>query len=399
MLKIKTAFVILLITVITFVGATGCIMPFSPSSTATPTQVPPGLSQAAIDQAWSLIQQEYVDKSKIDNQQMSGAAIKGMLDALNDPYSAYLDPETYRLRYVPTIEGKFDGIGATVSGENNTARVVSTQPGSPAEKAGIKPGDIILAVDGVSVENMSLTEVIIRVRGPSGSTVKVTVRHAGETAPTDIDIVRAEIKLTTVRSEMRDSIAVITISSFADTTDAELVPVLSSLPQQKATGIVLDVRGNPGGPLLSVVDVVSHFLRPDDLIVDVVEKGVHTPSKAGKTDVTTDLPMVVLVNNDSASASEVLTGALKDYKRATIAGTKTYGKGSVNVMFRLRDGSAMYMTVGRWLTPNGQLIEGQGIEPDVPLTITGDAEINWAVDFLKSGVRGTAESIPEVVYG
>jgi carboxyl-terminal processing protease len=331
---------------------------------------------------------------------MSGAAIKGMLDALNDPYSAYLDPETYNLRYIPSLEGKFDGIGATVSGENNTARVVSTQPGSPAEKAGVRAGDIILAVDGVSVENMSLTEVIVRVRGPRGSTVKLTIRHAGETTPVTLELVRAEIKFATIRSEMKDSIAVIEISSFADTTDAELIPILSSLAPQKVTGIILDVRSNPGGPLQSVVDVVSHFVKPGDLIVDVVDnKGNHSPSTARKTDVTTDLPIVVLVNNDSASASEVLTGALKDYKRATIAGIKTYGKGSVNVMFQLRDGAAMYITVGRWLTPNGQLIEGKGIEPDIPLTVTGDAEISWAVDYLKSGAKGTVELVPDTVYG
>jgi carboxyl-terminal processing protease len=398
-LKIRTVFTILFITVVTFVGATGCVLPFGPPSVSTGTPVPESVSQEAIDQAWSIIHRQYVDTSKIDNQAMSGAAIKGMLTALNDPYSAYLDPETYNLRYIPTLEGKFDGIGATVSGENNTARVVSMQPGSPAEKAGMRPGDIILAVDGESVENMSLTEVIVRVRGPKGSTVKITVRHEGETTPTVVEVVRAEIKLTTVRSEMRDSIAVITLESFADTTDAELIPVLASLAPQKATGIVLDVRNNPGGPLASVVDVVSHFVKPGDLIVDVVEQGAHSPSKAKQTDVTTDLPMVVLVNNDSASASEVLTGALKDYKRATIAGTKTYGKGSVNVMFQLRDGSAMYMTIGRWLTPKGTLIEGQGIEPDIPLTQTGDAAVNWAVDYLKSGGKTSTGIVPAVVYG
>jgi carboxyl-terminal processing protease len=398
-LKIKMILVTVLITLTGLLAGTGCLVPFGFPPVATAPTVDPATGQASVNQAWSLIQQQYVEPGKIDTLKMSGAAIKGMLDTLYDHYSSYLDPETYNLRYLPSLEGKFDGIGATVSEENQTARVVSTQPGSPAEKAGVKAGDVILAVDGVSVANMSLTEVIVRVRGPRGTTVKLTLRHADGVEPVTLDIVRAEIKLATVRAEMRDYIAVITLSSFADTTDAELTPFLASLASEKATGIVLDVRGNPGGPLQAVVDVVSHFVKPGDLVVDVVEKGKHTPSRAVKTEVTTDLPLVVLVNKDSASASEVLTGALKDYQRATIAGEKTYGKGSVNVMFQLRDGSALYLTVGRWFTPNEQLIEGKGIEPDIPLTVTGDAAISWAVDYLKSGARATATASPEAVYG
>ncbi len=393
------ALIILLITIITFTSGTGCLMPFSPAPASTATPVAPGISLGSIDQAWALIQQDYVDKSKIDNSKMSGAAIKAMLETLNDPYTAYMDPETYRLS-LSSMEGKFDGIGATVSGENKTATVVSVYPDSPAEKAGVKAGDIILAVDGRSTEGMSLTEVIVRVRGPRGSSVKLTIQRAGEPTPVEITIIRAEIKIITVKSEMKDSISVITISSFSESTNDELVPVLAALPQQKATGIVIDLRDNPGGLLQTVVDVASHFLKPGDLVVDVVDnKGEHSSSKAGRSSITTDLPAVVLVGNHSASGSEVLAGALKDYKRATIAGGKTYGKGSVNTLRQLNDGSGIYITIARWLTPKGQMIEGKGIEPDVALELKGNDAVNWAIDYLKSGHKGTVGRVPELVYG
>ncbi len=399
MVRIKTALIILLITIITFTSGTGCLMPFSPAPVSTATPVAPGISLGSIDQAWALIQQDYVDKSKIDNSKMSGAAIKAMLETLNDPYTAYMDPETYRLS-LSSMEGKFDGIGATVSGENKTAKVVSVYPDSPAEKAGVKAGDIILAVDGRSTEGMSLTEVIVRIRGPRGSSVKLTIQREGEATPVEITIIRAEIKIITVKSEMKDNISVIAISGFSATTDDELVPVLAALPQQKATGIVIDLRDNPGGLLQTVVDVASHFLKPGDLVVDVVDnKGEHSSSKAGRSSITTDLPAVVLVGNHSASGSEVLAGALKDYKRATIAGGKTYGKGSVNTLRQLNDGSGIYITIARWLTPKGQMIEGKGIEPDVALELKGNDAVNWAIDYLKSGRKGTVERVPELVYG
>ena len=398
MVKIKMALIILLITAVTFISGAGCLMPFAPAPTGAATPVDQAVSQASVDQAWSLIQQDYVDKSKIDNSKMSGAAIKAMLDTLNDPYTAYMDPETYNLS-LTGMQGKFDGIGASVTEENNTARIISVQPGSPAEKAGVRAGDVILAVDGNSTENKTLTEVIA-LRGPRGTSVKLTIRHEGETTPVDITVVRAEIKISTVKSEMRDNIDVITISSFAETTDDELTPILAALPQQKAAGIVIDLRDNPGGLLQTVVDIASHFLKPGNLIVDVVDNGGgHSPSKAVSTSVTTDLPVVVLVGNHSASGSEVLSGALKDYKRATIAGTTTYGKGSVNILRQLKDGSGIYITIARWLTPNGQMIEVKGIEPDITLTETGNDEITWAVSYLKNGNKGTAEIIPDVTYG
>ena len=414
MFKMKQVFIVLLIIFIGLFPATGCLVPFNPATSTPSGSVAPGVSLSSIDQAWALIQEDYVDKSKIDNVKMSSAAIKAMLETLNDPYTSYLDPETYRLS-LSSMQGQFDGIGAVVKEEDKKPVIVSLQPGSPAEKAGLAANDTIVAVDGRSTEGMSLTEVIIRVRGPRGSTVRLTIQREGQSAPLEISVVRAQIQVISVKSEMRDSIAVITINSFAENTDKELTPILSSLAEQKAAGIVIDLRENPGGLLQTVVDIASHFLKPGDLVVDVVDnKGEHSPSKAGQSALRTDLPTIILVGNHSASGSEVLAGVLKDYKRATIAGQKTFGKGSVNILRQLRDGSGIYITIARWLTPNGQLIEGKGIEPDIPLEFTGDDAVKWAVDYLKNGKKTTgigyqpkalpssAEReivVPELAYG
>ncbi len=397
MSKFKMVFVSVL-TVLSLSWGTGCIAPFAPPATSTGTAVAPEVALASVDQAWDIIQGDYVDKSKIDNSKLSGAAITAMLETLNDPYTTYLDAESYRLT-LTSMQGTFDGIGATLNGENNTAKIVAVQPDSPAEQAGVKPGDIIRAVDGVSTEGMSLTEVIARVRGPRGSSVKLTLEREGEPGPIEITIVRAAIKIVSVTSKMQDGIAVIEINSFAETTDQELKTVLSGLPGQNATGIILDLRDNPGGLLQSVVDIASHFLKPGDLVVDVVDnKGRRESSKAGQTDVTSDLPIVVLVNENSASGSEVLSGALRDHNRATIAGTKTFGKGSVNILRQLTDGSGIYITIARWYTPSGQLIEGKGIEPQVPLDLTGDEEVNWAIDYLKSSGASTPPATPKTTF-
>ena len=223
---------------------------------------------------------------------------------------------------------------------------------------------------------------MLHIRGPKGTSVRLLILHQGETEPEEIEIVRAEIELPSVYFEMRGDIAYINITYFSERTDEELSPVLESITQEAATGIILDLRSNPGGLLETVVDVASHFLK-EGVVVDVVDnQGKHTSSSVKPSEITTDLPMVVLVDNYSASGSEVLAGALQDHGRATIAGTKTYGKGSVNILRQLKDGSGLYITTARWLTPNGRLIEGKGIDPDYELK-EGEDAIQWAIDYLK----------------
>jgi carboxyl-terminal processing protease len=224
---------------------------------------------------------------------------------------------------------------------------------------------------------------VLEIRGPEGTAVRLLVLHQGDTEPEEIEIIRAKIELPSVRFEMKEDIAYINITHFSQRTNEELSPVLESVIQQMATGIILDLRSNPGGSLEAVVDVASHFLE-EGIVVSIVDnEEKQTGLEVEPNGATIDLPMVVLVDNYSASGSEVLAGALQDYGRATIAGAKTYGKGSVNILRQLKDGSGLYVTTARWLTPNGRLIEGEGLYPDYELELVGEDAIQWAIDYLK----------------
>ena len=334
-----------------------------------------------VEQAWNIIFQDYVDQDRLDATILSQAAIKGMVEALDDPYTSYLDAETYQLD-MGHLEGKFEGIGAHVGIRDEQLTIIAPITDSPAAKAGIRAGDIILEIDGRSASGISTAEAVLIIRGPKGTPVRLLILHQGDTEPEEIEVVRAEIELSSIRFEMREDIAYINITHFSERTDEELPPVLRSITQEAATGIILDLRSNPGGFLQTVINVASHFLE-EGVVVEVVDnQGEHTAATVNFTEVTTDLPLVVLVDSYSASGSEVLAGALQDYARATIAGTRTYGKGSVNILRQLKDGAGLYITTARWLTPNGRPIEGEGIDPDYELELNEDT-IQWAIDHLK----------------
>ena len=334
-----------------------------------------------VRQAWEIIFQDYVDNDELDADVLAQGAISGMVEALDDPYTSYLDAEAYQLS-LQDLEGRFEGIGAYVAVKDDQIIIIAPIAGLPADRAGIRAGDIILEIDGQSTSDMSLVEVVLKVRGPQGTMVSLLVLHEGETEPELIEVVRAEIEVPSVQFEMRGGIAYINITDFIERTAEELSSVLEEIKQQ-ALGIILDLRSNPGGLLGTVVDVAGFFLE-EGVVLDVVDnEGNHEAYWVEPGEITTDLPLVVLVNEYSASGSEVLAGALQDYGRATIAGTKTFGKGSVNVLYQLDDGSGLYITYARWLTPNGRLIEGEGIYPDYELELEGEDAIQWALDYLR----------------
>jgi len=341
----------------------------------------PQQSLGVVGQAWDIIFQDYVDKDQLDAEALAQGAVRGMVEALDDPYTAYLDSTAYELSQ-RSLEGKFEGIGAHVAAQDGKVVIIAPIADSPAEKAGIRAGDVILEVDGQSVAGMSLVEVVLIVQGPKGTPVTLSVLHEGDTEPEVIEIVRAEIEVPSVRFEMMEDIAYIQITNFSERTAEELHPVLVEAVWQ-ASGIILDLRSNPGGLLSTVVAVTSFFLK-EGVVVDIVDNEGNSftyPVEPG--DITTDLPVVVLVNEYSASGSEVLAGALQDYGRAVIAGKKTYGKGSANNMHELEDGSALYITYARWLTPKGRLIEGEGLTPDYELDLENVDAVQWAIDYLK----------------
>jgi carboxyl-terminal processing protease len=366
---------LLLIIIIAFSGGCQLIPNLTPKT---------GDGIDTIKEAWGIISREYVDQSKLNSDNMTRAAIEGMIETLNDPYTTYMSREEYEFGQ-SSISGAFDGIGAYVNVQDKKLIIVKPMSGSPAEKAGIKAGDIIQQINGEPVGGMTLDIAISKIRGLRGTKVTLLVLHKDETTPVEITITRAKVEVPSVEFEMRGDIAYVVITQFTEHTATEVTSAVKQLKEADAKGIVLDLRSNPGGLLNVVVEIASNFIK-DGIVVQVrSNQGVMETQQVKNGMVTTDLPMVVLVDEYSASGSEVLAGALQDYKRAIIAGNTTYGKGSVNYLYKLSDGSGLYITSARWLTPNGRLIEGQGIEPDIKLNLTGEDAVNWAMEYLKSG--------------
>lgn len=376
MLKKKIITITLLVT-----GLFAALLPGCIPITRITTSAGDGQGPDAIEEAWNIIFDNYVEKDNLDARALREGAIEGMMEALDDPYSAYLDPDTYELS-MSNLKGSFEGIGAAVTMQEGRLIIVSPFSNSPAENAGIRENDEVLEINGESVSEMSLVEAVLLVRGPIGTTVNLTVLHEGDTEPVEIEVVRDEIEVSSVEHRMVGDIAYIRITDFSTRTDEELLPALNSLIQNNARGIILDLRRNLGGALNTVVDITSRFID-DGIVLKIVDAdGNSSTREIVDQEVNTDLPMVVLVDEYSASGSEVLAGALQDYDRAVVAGSQTFGKGSVNTLRKLSDGSGIYITFARWYTPDGRLIEGQGITPDYKLDLEGEEAIQWAVDYL-----------------
>jgi carboxyl-terminal processing protease len=324
-----------------------------------------------LGEVWHHLSDNYVNSSNLDPEALSQGAIEGMLKALGDPYTSYIESHELELS---DLEGSFEGIGALVSMEDGELTVVSPIANGPAERKGVMAGDKILEVDGEDTSDMSLQEAVMKIRGPEGSMVTLLILHAGDSEPVEINIVREVIELDSVYLDMLSGgIAHIAITHFAGDTTGELVTALEDAIGSEANAIVLDLRGNPGGYLHVVEDIADEFLDGGIVLYEADEEGnVIEEHKASPGGLAVDIPLVVLVDGGSASGSEVLAGALQDRGRAPIIGTQTFGKGSVNLLVGLSDGSAVYITTTRWLTPNMHLIEGEGIAPDIIVEITED---------------------------
>lgn len=338
-----------------------------------------------LSEAWQALNENYVDKSKLDPKKLSEGAVRGMMQSL-DQFSSYADPDTHKLE-MSSLEGKFEGIGAVIGMKENLLTVISPIADSPAEKAGIKAGDKILEIDGQRTSAMSLIEATFKIRGPAGTTVKLQIVHEGENAPVEISIVRAEITDKSVSMEMRDDIAYIKITQFLQSTGNDLQTALMQAIDQGARGVVLDLRNNPGGLLTASADVASQFLAMGIVAKVVDDTGAETVVPVKPGGVGTHLLMVVLVNNGSASASEIVAGALQDYGRAKLIGSQTFGKGSVQVIHDLSDGSALHITAYKWLTPLGRPIDGVGLTPDITSDLKDEALVDFAVQYLNDLIK------------
>jgi carboxyl-terminal processing protease len=323
-------------------------------------------------QAWDLVHEEYVDQP-VDDQLLLQGALRGMVEALGDRHSAYLTQEENQL-LLSDLSGRLEGIGAEVDTSGEHVKIISPMPGSPAEAAGLLPGDVILQVDGEDMLGLSGTEVILKVRGPAGTTVRLTIGREGQPEPLEFEVVRARIEIPSVEGEMLDGgIAYVRINTFGDDTTRDLQRTLGRLEFETPAGLVLDLRGNPGGYLEVAIDVVSQFI-PDGLVMlERFGDGRERQYTARPNGLATDWPLVVLINEGSASASEIVAGAIQDRGRGTLVGETSYGKGTVQVSTLLRDdGGVLKLTVARWLTPDGRTIQDQGLDPDVEIILTDD---------------------------
>jgi len=337
-----------------------------PAPAAQPS-APKSASQnfALVTEVWDVLQRDYVEKNKLDSQKLSEGAVRGMIEALNDPYTSYIDPSSFKVDQ-ESLRGSFEGIGAVVAIRDGQLMIVSPFTASPAEKAGIRPGDAIMAINGQPTKSLSLQEAVLKIRGPVGTSVKLTIRHADQKESLDVDIVRASVRIETVTlSVSDDKLAVLKISQFNQRTDQEVRAALEEAKGKGVKGIIIDLRNNPGGLLDVTVNVASQFLKDGLVLYEVDNEGRRTDWPVRPGGLAVNMPLVVLVNQYSASGSEVLAGAIQADKRAPLIGVKTFGKGSVNIIRPLSDGGGLYVTHGRWFTPTGNLIEGKGLTPDI----------------------------------
>ena len=333
------------------------------SSEGTPREL------EAVWEAWALLNKEHIDRASFEAGAFEESAIKGLIDSVEDTHTSYVDPLVLQIEQTD-LSGQFEGIGAHVRRrEDGMIQIISPIEGGPAEAAGILAGDIILAVDGESIEGLELLEAVSKIRGPKGSIVSLTVKHLGQLETTIIEVSRDVIALPSVllRSDPGDEITHIRITEFKGDTPMRLSEILNAELEAGSKGLILDLRSNPGGYLQQVFDITNMFL--DDGIILLEERqNENVTWRASGGGLATNLPMVVLVNKYSASGSEILMGAFQDNDRATVIGEQTFGKGTVNVFRKLSNGGGLYMSVGRWYTPNKRPIEGEGLTPDILVT-------------------------------
>jgi carboxyl-terminal processing protease len=320
------------------------------------------------------VQKNYVDETKVKD--LVQGAIRGMLSTL-DPHSAYMTPEMYKEMQVET-KGEFGGVGIQIGVKENRLAVIAPIDGTPAQRAGIKAGDYITKVNEESTKDLSLMDAVQKMRGPKGTKVNLTIQRDGTSDPLQFTLVRDTIKIESVKSKVLDNIGYVKLTQFQEATGRDLGRALKQFKDQKVQSTILDLRNNPGGLLTAAVEVSEQFLPNGKLVV--YTKGRESKKDewfAKGKDLMDDSPMIILVNEGSASASEIVAGALQDYGRAVIVGTTSFGKGSVQTILPLGDGSGLRLTTAKYYTPKGRSIQSTGITPDIvikPATQVAKAE-------------------------
>jgi carboxyl-terminal processing protease len=376
----------------------------NPPTSNSETGTPDALQELFVPfwQAWDMVEEFYIDQP-VDNELMMRGAIRGMLESLGDDHTSYLDPQMSEAANAQLQGDEYEGIGAWVDISGDYLTIISPMPGSPAEKAGLKPDDVVIAVDGEDMTGFDGEAVRQRVIGPRGSTVVLTIRREGVEEPFDVDVQRAEIVVPTVAGDILEGdIAYVQLFTFGDSTSNDLADQLRELMAQDPKGLILDLRNNGGGYLPTAIDVVSQFIEDGTVMYEVYGDGTEKIFEAESGGLATDIPLVVLINQGSASASEIVAGAIQDRDRGYLVGMTSYGKGSVQTFAELKnDQGAVRVTIARWLTPDRRQISEVGLQPDFQIEISEedfnagvDTQLQRALEVLLEGLTPPSTAIP-----
>lgn len=337
------------------------------------TTKPPQVDFEQFWKAWSLLEEKYIDKGTLDRQAMVYGAISGMVKALGDPYTVFFPPVEKEF-FESEISGRFEGIGAEIGMRKNVLTIISPLAGSPAAAAGLKPGDKILQIDDTLAADLTLDEAVRHIRGEKGTSVSLTIYREGEEKPRPVKILRDAIRVPVLDMEKRNNgMFIIRLHSFSEDSPLEFRRALSEMARAGSSKLILDVRNNPGGFLESAVDIASWFLESGKVVVEEKSSdGTQTLHRSRGYDAFESIPIILLVNEGSASASEILAGALRDQKGFQLVGKKTYGKGSVQELTTVSEDTSLKITTARWLTPSGISISKEGLQPDIEVDLTAD---------------------------
>jgi carboxyl-terminal processing protease len=387
------ALLVALVTGVAFLAGFAARASFAPES-ATAAVAPAHSEEQEVFrtfwEAWHILERDFYGDLP-DNREMTYDAIHGVIDNLGDEYTAFLEPEMAAI-VREDMSGSFDGIGAVVNmNDNGQLEIIRTFEDRPAARAGLKPGDIVLAVGDTAIEQMSVFEAVALIRGPAGSVARLTIKRQDVEEPFIVEVVREKIEMPVVESKMLDDdIAYLKLAEFNAQATSKLKVELRSLLTEEPAGLILDLRDNPGGFLDVAVEIGSQFVGEGSILVERLKEGEDRDYPAQGGGLATDIPLVVLVNGGTASASEIVAGAVQDSGRGILIGEQTLGKGSVQLSHYLSDGSELRVTIAHWFTPNGRAIHGEGLAPDIQVDMTSedieagrDPQLQRAIEYLR----------------